>query len=734
MATTVARLQAVLGADTHAFDRAMDKSHSRFGKVSKAAGAAGLAIAGGLAVGIEKSVKAAMSAEESQGRLEVAFHNSGLSAARYTKQIAAQLAAGRKLGFANSEQRTALGSLIVATHDYTKASRDLSVAQDIARFKHVDLNQAPKMLTMAMAGSQRATKQLGLSVQASTANADKAKLAYRAQKDALDAQYPSMAKMTEAQKKQYYAARDAIDQQYAGAKAAAQFQDKQVTAGKVIDLVSKKLHGQADEYSKTAAGAMAQFRAQLTNLEGSLGKALLPALTKVSEEAAKMTAWLSEHPKLTKVLVIALGVLAGALAAAAFAQALLNLAVLANPYVAAVAAIILIGVVIYKFRDQIMDVIEAVLDFGKAIWEGIINALSSAMSWIKQHWELLGLLAGPLGLAVTMIIKHWDAIKNAFMSAINWVVGFIKRHWDMLALLGGPLAFAIAQIIKHRDQIVGIFAELPGKIASVFLKGWEVVKKAFSAAFAAIQKIAAGVRNEFHTLAGALEKVVGYFRWFLSKAGDILGFFSKLGGKIGSAVGDVSGAVGTAQARRGPGGASGVVGSGSSSGLTPFTNKELHFIQGKWPVTMTSGFRTAAENERVGGAPHSDHLSGRAIDLVPSGGWSRAGTAMMDQIANWASHQSFVRWIGWRGVPGHGPGDHLHLSFKYDKGGWLPPGLSLAYNATGRPERVSPPGGDNVVIPISIGGEHIATVVFDMLRRKARTYEKRNLRGAFGNI
>jgi hypothetical protein len=31
---------------------------------------------------------------------------------------------------------------------------------------------------------------------------------------------------------------------------------------------------------------------------------------------------------------------------------------------------------------------------------------------------------------------------------------------------------------------------------------------------------------------------------------------------------------------------------------------------------------------------------------------------------------------------------------RYDKGGWLPPGLSVAWNGTGKPERVSPPGGD----------------------------------------
>jgi phage-related minor tail protein len=47
MATTVAKLEAVLEADTSRFDRSMDESHSRIGKFAKAAalglGAAGVA-------------------------------------------------------------------------------------------------------------------------------------------------------------------------------------------------------------------------------------------------------------------------------------------------------------------------------------------------------------------------------------------------------------------------------------------------------------------------------------------------------------------------------------------------------------------------------------------------------------------------------------------------------------------------------------------------------------------
>jgi hypothetical protein len=37
---------------------------------------------------------------------------------------------------------------------------------------------------------------------------------------------------------------------------------------------------------------------------------------------------------------------------------------------------------------------------------------------------------------------------------------------------------------------------------------------------------------------------------------------------------------------------------------------------------------------------------------------------------------------------------HEQAAHWYDAGGWLPPGASVAYNGTGRPERVLPPGAE----------------------------------------
>src|SRR6266496_332525 len=278
MATTVARLEAILFARTDQFDSAMTKSEARMKKAGGAARLAGLAIAGGLAYGLEKSVKAALDAQPAQARLEKTFRTAHLSAGAYEKQIGTLESKSRKLGFTDETVKNSLGSLIVATHSMKKASQDLAVAQDVARFKNISLEAATKMLTMAQAGSQRATKQLGLSVQASTANQDKASLAWHKSRDAPKLQEHAIKNETDAQKAHFQALKDTIDQQYQATKSTAVLMDHQVTSGKVIELVSQKLHGQADAYSKTAAGSMEQFKAQLTKLEVSLGTALLPIL------------------------------------------------------------------------------------------------------------------------------------------------------------------------------------------------------------------------------------------------------------------------------------------------------------------------------------------------------------------------------------------------------------------------------------------------------------------------
>jgi hypothetical protein len=378
------KIEIEVVSKTKDFGKGMAESKKHLGNLGKAAGAAGLAIAGGLAVGLEKSVNAAMEAQTSQAKLAQAFKNAGLSAAKLEPQVKTLEAASRKLGFTEEEVHSSLSSLITATHDYGQARKEVTVAEDVARFKSVSLTDATKMLTMAQTGSQRAAKQLGITVSPVTKTYDDLKA--------------GMGKVIDAHEKLQLAT--------------AKLTDKQLTGQAVIDSVSAHVKGQAAAYSQTAAGGMEAFKAQLNYLEISLGTALLPALAKVSAEAAKMTAWLTEHPKLVHKLVIGLGLLSGALITARVAQVALNIATETNPYVAAISAVVAAGIAIYIFRDKLMNV----------------------FNWIKAHYPLLaGIIAGPIGLALAEIVKHRDAIANAFTSlpgmignAISGAMGDLK--------------------------------------------------------------------------------------------------------------------------------------------------------------------------------------------------------------------------------------------------------------------------------------------------------------------
>ncbi|MDR7420008.1 MAG: D-Ala-D-Ala carboxypeptidase family metallohydrolase, partial [Armatimonadota bacterium] len=45
-------------------------------------------------------------------------------------------------------------------------------------------------------------------------------------------------------------------------------------------------------------------------------------------------------------------------------------------------------------------------------------------------------------------------------------------------------------------------------------------------------------------------------------------------------------------------------------------------LAGGLPLFVTSGYRTAAWNQRIGGAAKSQHVQGRAVDVVPAKGCS----------------------------------------------------------------------------------------------------------------
>jgi hypothetical protein len=437
-------------ADTKQFSAELDKAAGRTRQFSKAAGVAGLAIAGGLAYGLEKSVQAASAMQTTTAKVDQAFKAAGVSSKQYASQIDKAESAGRKLGFSNIDVRESIGNLVTATQDGGKAIKDMSVAEDLARYKHIQLADATKIITSAMAGSTRAARQLGISVAAVHDSAQAAAAAYSEQKKKIDAMFPSTSKMTEAQKKQKDALLANAAAQYTKIKADAQLKDKQATSAQVIATVTQRVHGQSEAYAKTAAGGMAQFHAQMEALQENLGQALIPALEKVTEWLATATGYLAQHTTTAKILIgvvatlaaglmafsVAQKIAAAATAAMTAAEWLFNAALDANPIGIVIVAVAALGVAAYELVKHW----GAVSSFFIGLWGDIKAVFFTAIDWIGGHWKLFLGYPGLIWQYWPQISKFfsglWGGIKGAFGGAINWIkgemIGFVNFLIDKL--------------------------------------------------------------------------------------------------------------------------------------------------------------------------------------------------------------------------------------------------------------------------------------------------------------
>lgn len=179
----------------------------------------------------------------------------------------------------------------------------------------------------------------------------------------------------------------------------------------------------------------------------------------------------------TLAYAAASGVVRAATLAWTGVQWLLNAALNANPIgIAVVAIAALVGGIIlaYKNSETFRRIVHAVWNgiktavsatvnwFTATAWpaikgffNGIANVVKTVVGWVKDHWKLLvGIITGPIGMAVMLVITHFDKIKGAITTVKNWIV---DRFTD----------------------VVGFVTGLPGKIGNAAKGMWDGIKESF---------------------------------------------------------------------------------------------------------------------------------------------------------------------------------------------------------------------------------------------------------------
>jgi hypothetical protein len=164
---------------SRAVDQAITKSESLTGKLQGVG--KGMVVGAGIAgfnlltsaidLGISKLGEAAeafRADETSQKLLAQALQNNIANWNGNTAGVEAYATAQAKLGFADDEVRTSIGTLIGVTHDLTEAQKLNSLAQDLARAKGISLEQATDAVSKAAQGNGRALKSLGIDIAGAT--------------------------------------------------------------------------------------------------------------------------------------------------------------------------------------------------------------------------------------------------------------------------------------------------------------------------------------------------------------------------------------------------------------------------------------------------------------------------------------------------------------------------------------------------------------------------------------
>ncbi|NBU93482.1 MAG: hypothetical protein EBS18_02825 [Actinobacteria bacterium] len=349
-------------------------SLTRVEKASIIAGTALKAIGVATAVMGVLSVKAAMDQDSAFARMDEAIANAKDTTAATGEEFRKTTQAAIEMGFADQEAAGALGTLVTATGSASEAQYLLNSAMDLARYKHMSLNQAATIMARGTQGSAKAFKELGIT---------------------LDTSIP-----------------------------------KQQAINKAFDQLNAKIGGQSQAYLGTFAGKMSVLEAKVDNLAESFGNLLIPGLSiaidffsKYAKQIAittgvivgaiivfKTYVTVMNLFKAAQILYIALTVSQAAAQTAltfateggvkvtksmAAAQAILNAVMKANPYVliaTAVIAIITALVLLYQHNAKVHNAMIATA-------QGAIHAFSFLLLAIEKIVQAFVFLeTGPLHL------------------------------------------------------------------------------------------------------------------------------------------------------------------------------------------------------------------------------------------------------------------------------------------------------------------------------------------------
>lgn len=189
-------------------------------------------------------------------------------------------------------------------------------------------------------------------------------------------------------------------------------QEKQAATLALIMEQTADAQGQASREAEGASGSTRALITELKNLATEIGQVLLPIVTPFISKLKDFVGWFGTLDSGTKTLIVTLGIMAAALgpvislvgslsvAAGALNMAMLPFTGIVLGVIAGIAALVAIGVTLYKNWDTIKEkagqlwqsvknTFGKIGNFIKDIWSGITNAIKLPKFSIQGKFSIL---------------------------------------------------------------------------------------------------------------------------------------------------------------------------------------------------------------------------------------------------------------------------------------------------------------------------------------------------------
>lgn len=272
----------------------------------------------------------------------------------------------------------------------------------------------------------------------------------------------------------------------------------------------KDSDGAADDMARTMQDNMNSSIEQMFGAFESaaivIQKILAPSIKKVADAISGLVEKFVSAPESTQKLIVAIGLIVAAIgplifiigsviiwinrvkvALALMGTSMSGIILPVLGIVAAISALIAIGVLVYKNWDKIAA-------FGKQVWKNITMFVSDTANSIKKVWKSTGEWFNNLwksikegadnvwttiqeapGKAADWIKNKWTETKEFFSSIWDGIKEAASSAWEGIVNILAPYVIAIKNVFQ---PMIDFFTNLWSQIGSIAGSAWEIIKTA----------------------------------------------------------------------------------------------------------------------------------------------------------------------------------------------------------------------------------------------------------------